>query len=63
MTIRSTNDSATALRHGRTWVDQAAGVRIGYSVTGPAGGSDRTVLLVHGAPQTRYAWRRVAAAD
>lgn len=59
MTIHPTADSATALRHGRAWVDQAAGVRIGYSVTGPAGGSGRTVLLIHGAPQTGYAWRKV----
>ena len=59
MSAISSTSPAIALRHGRAWVDQAAGVRIGYSVTGPSGGSHRTVLLIHGAPQTGYAWRKV----
>jgi pimeloyl-ACP methyl ester carboxylesterase len=45
-------------RQGRAWIDQTSGVRIGYSVAGPAEMS-RIVLLIHGAPQTGYAWRKV----
>ena len=37
-----------------------AGVRIGYTVVEPATDPLRTVLLIHGAPQTGYAWRKVA---
>ncbi|MEU2198966.1 alpha/beta hydrolase [Isoptericola sp. NPDC019482] len=47
------------VEHGRAWIDQAAGVRIGYTVTTPAQGAGKTVVLLHGAPQTRYAWRKV----
>jgi hypothetical protein len=46
-------------KQGRAWIDQVAGVRIGYTVTGPSAGTTRTVLLIHGAPQTGYAWREV----
>jgi pimeloyl-ACP methyl ester carboxylesterase len=46
-------------KHGRAWIDRAAGARIGYTVTGPSAGTTRTVLLIHGAPQTGYAWRKV----
>lgn len=46
------------IRHGRAWVDVENTVRIGYTVAAPPD-PDKTVLLVHGAPQTRYAWRKV----
>ena len=56
--------TATAVQHGkqggRSWVDRDAGVRIGYTVVEPATDPLRTVLLIHGAPQTGYAWRKVA---
>lgn len=54
-------DGDLDVRHGRAWIDTDAGVRIGYTVLTPAGGADRTALLIHGAPQTRYAWRKMAA--
>jgi pimeloyl-ACP methyl ester carboxylesterase len=34
-------------------------VRIGYTVAAPSTGASKTVLLIHGAPQTGYAWRHV----
>ena len=46
-------------KQGRAWVDQAAGVRIGYTVAGPSTPTTKSVLLIHGAPQTGYAWRKV----
>jgi pimeloyl-ACP methyl ester carboxylesterase len=56
----SQQPSATVSRHGRSWIDREAGVRIGYTVVEPLAGASRTVLLIHGAPQTGYAWRKVA---
>jgi pimeloyl-ACP methyl ester carboxylesterase len=46
-------------KHGRARIDRNTEVRIGYTVTGSAAGATRTVLLIHGAPQTGYAWRKV----
>ncbi|WP_185976206.1 alpha/beta fold hydrolase [Mycolicibacterium sp. 018/SC-01/001] len=46
------------VRHGRAWVDPDHAVRIGYTVATPAEPT-RTVVLLHGAPQTRYEWRKV----
>lgn len=43
---------------GRAWVDQEGGVRLCYTLAEPEN-STATVLLVHGAPQARYAWRHV----
>lgn len=54
--------------HGRASVDQEHDVRIGYTVVHPqdmdlsahdSAHNTRVVLLIHGAPQTRYAWRKV----
>ena len=49
----------TDTRRGRAWIDRAAGVRIGYTLAGISPGTPKTVLLIHGAPQTGYAWRKV----
>jgi pimeloyl-ACP methyl ester carboxylesterase len=46
-------------RRGRAWIDQAAGVRIGYTLAGISPDRSKTVLLIHGAPQTGHAWRKV----
>jgi alpha-beta hydrolase superfamily lysophospholipase len=46
-------------RRGRAWIDRAAGVRIGYTFAGISPGRLKTVLLIHGAPQTGYAWRKI----
>jgi pimeloyl-ACP methyl ester carboxylesterase len=46
-------------RRGRVWIDQAAGVRISYTLAGTSPGTSKTVLLIHGAPQTGHAWRKV----
>jgi pimeloyl-ACP methyl ester carboxylesterase len=46
-------------RRGRAWIDRAAGVRIGYTLAGISQGTPKTVLLIHSAPQTGYAWRKV----
>jgi pimeloyl-ACP methyl ester carboxylesterase len=46
-------------RRGRAWIDQATGVRIGYTLAGISPATSKTVLLIHGAPQTGYAWRKV----
>ena len=46
------------VRHGRAWVGPDQTVRIGYTVATPAEPT-RTVVLLHGAPQTRYEWRKV----
>ena len=46
------------VRHGRAWVGTDQRVRIGYTVATPAEPT-RTVVLLHGAPQTRYEWRKV----
>ncbi len=50
----------TDTRRGRAWIDQAAEVRIGYTLAGISLGTSKTVLLIHGAPQTgvRVAQRR-----
>lgn len=58
------NNEEIHLLEGRAWVDQDAGVRIGYTHARPenitaADGELPTVLLLHGAPQTRHAWRKV----
>jgi pimeloyl-ACP methyl ester carboxylesterase len=53
------NTDPTDTRRGRAWIDQAAGVRIGYTLAGISLGTSKTVLLIHGAPQTGYAWRTV----
>jgi pimeloyl-ACP methyl ester carboxylesterase len=46
------------VHHGRAWVDPEQTVRIGYTVvTAPE--PTKTVVLLHGAPQTRYEWRKV----
>lgn len=50
--------STAVLTHGRAWIDQKAGVRLGYTVASTPNPT-RTVLLLHGAPQTRHAWRHV----
>lgn len=47
------------ITHGRAWVDADQTVRIGYTTATPREDGDKTVLLLHGAPQTRYAWRHV----
>jgi pimeloyl-ACP methyl ester carboxylesterase len=52
--------SGPSTRHGRTWIDRDVGVRIGYTVVEAGENTSRTVLLIHGAPQTGYAWRKVA---
>jgi pimeloyl-ACP methyl ester carboxylesterase len=49
----------TETRRGRAWIDQAAGVRIGSTLAGISPGTSKTVLLIHGAPQTGHAWRKV----
>ncbi|MEU6106632.1 alpha/beta fold hydrolase [Streptomyces flaveolus] len=53
------------ISHGRTWIDQSAGVRIGYTLAEPSSPPEKkaskTVVLLHGAPQTRHAWRHVLA--
>lgn len=46
------------VRHGRDWVDPDRTVRLGYTVVAPAD-FVKTVVLLHGAPQTRYEWRKV----
>lgn len=46
------------VRHGRDWVDAEQSVRIGYTVATPPEPT-KTVVLLHGAPQTRYEWRKV----
>src|SRR4029453_12490827 len=58
--ISSRDDTSPAeTRRGRAWIDQAAGVRIGYTLAGISPGTSKTVLLIHGAPQTGHAWRKV----
>ncbi|MEN8584742.1 alpha/beta hydrolase [Burkholderia sp. RS01] len=49
-------DEVPELIHHKAWISQDENVRIHY-VT--AGTGDRTMLLIHGAPQTWYAWRRM----
>ncbi|MDP9907265.1 MULTISPECIES: alpha/beta hydrolase [Arthrobacter] len=44
------------LAHHKAWISSEDNVRIHY-VT--AGHGDKTILLIHGAPQTWYAWRRM----
>ncbi|MDX1893073.1 alpha/beta hydrolase [Mycolicibacterium sp. 050158] len=46
------------VHHGRAWVDAEESVRIGYTVAAPPDPT-MTVVLLHGAPQTRYEWRKV----
>jgi pimeloyl-ACP methyl ester carboxylesterase len=57
----STTSSPVSISHGRAWTDRAAGVRLGYTVATATENPDKTVLLLHGAPQTRHAWRHVLA--
>jgi len=40
--------------HHKAWVDRARGVRVHYV---EAGNGPKVVLLIHGAPQTWWAWR------
>lgn len=47
------------ITHGRAWIDEDEGIRIGYTVAATETNPDKTVVLLHGAPQTRYAWRKV----
>jgi pimeloyl-ACP methyl ester carboxylesterase len=47
------------MKRGRAWIDRTAGVRIGYTLAGTSPGRSKTVLLIHGAPQTGHAWRKV----
>lgn len=47
-----------AVHHGRAWVGPDQTVRIGYTVASPPEPT-KTVVLLHGAPQTRYEWRKV----
>jgi pimeloyl-ACP methyl ester carboxylesterase len=49
----------TNTRRGRAWIDRAAGVRIGFTLASISPGRSKTVLLIHGAPQTGYARRKV----
>ena len=42
----------TETRRGRAWIDQAGGVGIGYTLAGTSPGTSKTLLLIHGAPQT-----------
>lgn len=46
------------VHHGRAWVGPEKAVRIGYTVVSPPQPT-KTVVLLHGAPQTRYEWRKV----
>ena len=46
------------VRHGRACIDADKTVRIGYTVLTPSEPT-KTVVLLHGAPQTRYEWRKV----
>ena len=46
------------VHHGRAWADPDATIRIGYTVVTPPEPT-KTVVLLHGAPQTRYEWRKV----
>jgi pimeloyl-ACP methyl ester carboxylesterase len=58
--ISSESDTTRAeTRRGRAWIDRAVGVRIGYTLAGISPGMSKTVLLIHGAPQTGHAWRKV----
>jgi pimeloyl-ACP methyl ester carboxylesterase len=49
------------MEHGRAWVDTDNTVRIGYTIAEPTLMPIKTVVLLHGAPQTRHAWRHVLA--
>ncbi len=59
---RDTENMAPArdaeVRHGRDWVDPDRTVRLGYTVVTPTE-PHKTVVLLHGAPQTRYEWRKI----
>ena len=46
------------IHHGQAWIDPGRSVRLGYTVAAPPE-PDKTALLLHGAPQTRYEWRKV----
>ncbi|GAA1287840.1 alpha/beta fold hydrolase [Streptomyces javensis] len=58
-----TDHGNVQISHGRACIDQDAGVRIGYTLAEPSplpeGEAPKTVVLIHGAPQTRHAWRKV----
>ncbi|OAN41867.1 alpha/beta hydrolase [Mycolicibacterium iranicum] len=53
-----TNADDVVVHHGRAWVDVDKSIRIGYTVAAPPEPA-MTVVLLHGAPQTRYEWRKV----
>lgn len=59
MTDLATTTQAVTVTHGRATIDTDSSVRIGYTVAEPAETPTRTVVLLHGAPQTRHAWRHV----
>lgn len=58
MTISTDSNTAT-ITHGRAWIQQDAGVRLGYTVAATSPNPTKTVVMLHGAPQTRHAWRHV----
>lgn len=59
----ATGHGGVRISHGRAWIGQDTRVRIGYTLAEPSplpgGETWKTVVLIHGAPQTRYAWRKV----
>jgi pimeloyl-ACP methyl ester carboxylesterase len=59
--VTAENSPAGTVRthHGRAWVDAEKTVRLGYTIAEPEGSAVKTVVLLHGAPQTRHAWRLV----
>src|SRR3954452_13299131 len=42
--------------HGKAWIDQRADVRLHYVTAGEGG---KVAVLLHGAPETWHAWRRL----
>lgn len=52
------SDRDVTVHHGRARVDADQSIRIGYTVATPPEPT-KTVVLLHGAPQTRYEWRKV----
>ncbi|WP_079152188.1 alpha/beta hydrolase [Streptomyces sp. RTd22] len=58
-----TDHGSVQISYGRAWIAQDASVRIGYTLAEPSsppeGQGPKTVVLIHGAPQTRHTWRKV----
>ncbi|WP_426007274.1 alpha/beta fold hydrolase [Paenarthrobacter sp. NyZ202] len=50
------NPAANLVEHHKAWISQDDNVRIHFTT---AGAGDKNLLLIHGAPQTGYAWRRM----